>query len=57
MLDERPLTPAEPADVQDPLAFAMRFQGRKRMHTADETMARMTARAWSSTCVRADLSL
>jgi hypothetical protein len=43
MPDDRPLTPAEHADVQDTLAFALRFEGRKRVHTADETMARITA--------------
>ena len=43
MPDDRPLTPADLDDVQQALAFALRFQGRKRVHTADETMARITA--------------
>jgi len=41
--DERPLTPADLDDVQQSLAFALRFQGRKRVHTADDAMARITA--------------
>ena len=30
------LTPADPSDLADALAFALRFQGRKRVHNADE---------------------
>ncbi len=43
MPDEHPLTPADLDDVQQSIAFALRFQGRKRIHTADEAMARITA--------------
>jgi hypothetical protein len=38
------LTPATAADVADALAFALRFQGRKRVHNADEIMSAMVAR-------------
>lgn len=37
------LTPAEPADVADALAFALKFNGRKRVHDADDMMARIAA--------------
>lgn len=30
------LTPADPRDLADALAFALRFQGRKRVQNADE---------------------
>ena len=38
------------SDVVDALAFALRFQGRKRVHNADEIMAEIVAKpsAWSS---------
>ena len=40
MLDaSEPLTPADPADLAAALAFALRYQGRKRVHNADEIMA------------------
>ena len=44
------LTPADSSDVVDALAFALRFQGRKRVHNADEIMAEIVAKpsAWSS---------
>lgn len=35
--------PADLDDVQQSIAFALRFPGRKRIHTADEAMARITA--------------
>jgi hypothetical protein len=38
------LTPADPRDLAEALAFALRFQGRKRVHTADEVMAEIVAR-------------
>jgi hypothetical protein len=38
------LTPADPRDLAEALAFALRFQGRKRVHTADEIMAEIVAR-------------
>jgi hypothetical protein len=37
------LTPAEPRDLADAIAFALRFEGRKRVHTADEYMAAIAA--------------
>ncbi len=38
-----PLTPADPADLAAALAFALRYQGRKRVHNADEIMAEIVA--------------
>ena len=38
------LTPADFSDVADALAFALRFQGRKRVHNADEIMAQIVAK-------------
>ncbi len=38
------LAPADPRDLADALAFALRFQGRKRVHNADEIMAEIVAR-------------
>ncbi len=38
------LTPADPADLADALAFALRFHGRKRTHNADEIMSEIVAR-------------
>jgi hypothetical protein len=40
---ERP-TPANPRDLADALAFALRFHGRKRVHNADEIMAESVAK-------------
>ena len=37
------LTPAEPRDLADAIAFALRFEGRKRVHQADEYMAAIAA--------------
>ncbi len=37
------LTPAEPRDLADAIAFALRFEGRKRVHQADEYMAAISA--------------
>jgi hypothetical protein len=37
------LTPATPEDIADALAFALRFDGRKRKHDAGEIMARIVA--------------
>jgi len=31
-------------DLADPLAFALRFQGRKRVHNADELMSEIVAK-------------
>ncbi len=36
--------PATPEDVTDALAFALRFQGRKRVHNADELMSAIVAK-------------
>jgi hypothetical protein len=38
------LTPASAENVADALAFALRFEGRKRVHNADEIMARIVAK-------------
>jgi hypothetical protein len=38
------LPPADPADLAVALAFALRFQGRKRVHKADELMAEIVAK-------------
>jgi hypothetical protein len=38
------LTPAAPDDLADALAFALRFDGRKRKHDAGEFMAKIVAR-------------
>jgi hypothetical protein len=38
------LTPADPQDLADALAFALRFEGRKRIHNADEIMSDIVAR-------------
>jgi hypothetical protein len=37
------LTPATPEDLADALAFALRFDGRRRKHDAGEIMARIVA--------------
>jgi hypothetical protein len=36
--------PADPSDLASALAFALRFQGRKRVHNDDEIMAEIVAR-------------
>ena len=38
------LTPASPDDLADAIAFALRFDGRKRKHDAAEIMARIVAK-------------
>jgi hypothetical protein len=38
------LTPATPEDIADALAFALRFDGRKRKHDAGEFMAAIVAK-------------
>jgi hypothetical protein len=40
--DEK-LTPADPADVADTLAFSLLFDGRKRKHDAGEFMEKIVA--------------
>jgi hypothetical protein len=42
--DADKLTPADPSDLAQALAFALRFQGRKRIHNADEMMAEIVAK-------------
>jgi hypothetical protein len=37
------LAHADPRDLADALAFALRFHGRKRVHNADEIMAEIVA--------------
>jgi hypothetical protein len=41
--DADKLTPADPSDLAQALAFALRFQGRKRVHNADEIMSQIVA--------------
>jgi hypothetical protein len=43
MTNAPPLRPADPADVADALAYALRYDGNRRVHHADEVMARITA--------------
>jgi hypothetical protein len=37
------LTPADPGDLADAIAFALRYSGRKRVHPADDYMAKIAA--------------
>ena len=41
---EDKLSPADPSDLASALAFALRYQGRKRVHDADEIMAEIVAK-------------
>jgi len=43
MPDDEKLTSADPADLADTIAFALKFSGRKRVHDSDAFMARITA--------------
>jgi hypothetical protein len=43
MPDERPLTPADQAELEHALAHALRFDGRKQFRTSGEMMAQITA--------------
>jgi hypothetical protein len=38
------LTPADSSDLANALAYALRLQGRKRVHNADEIMAEIVAK-------------
>ncbi len=38
------LSPAEPQEVAETIAFALRYSGRKRVHDASEMMAAIVAR-------------
>jgi hypothetical protein len=45
MTDEHErLTPVSPEDLAHALAFALRFEGRKRVHNAEEIMAKIVAK-------------
>jgi len=44
MTSEEPLLPAEPQDIADALAFALRYSGRKRAHDSAEIMASIVAK-------------
>jgi hypothetical protein len=44
MPDSEKLTPADPEDLAASLAFALRFEGRKRKHDADTFMAEIVAK-------------
>jgi hypothetical protein len=41
--DDQKLTPADPRDLAETIAFALRYSGRKRVHQADEYMATIAA--------------
>jgi hypothetical protein len=41
--DEALLRPATPEEIAESLSFALRYDGRRRVHHADEAMARITA--------------
>src|SRR5277367_3615031 len=45
MSDADRLTPADPEDIADALAFALRYSGRKRTHDAGEVMAAIVGQA------------
>lgn len=42
-MTEKTLRPATAEEIADSLAFALRYEGRKRVNHADEMMARITA--------------
>lgn len=41
--DDNPLRLADAADIADALMHALRYDGRRRVHDADELMARLVA--------------
>jgi hypothetical protein len=41
--DDEKLTPADPSDIADSIAFALLFSGRKRVHDSDKYMAAIVA--------------
>jgi hypothetical protein len=43
MSETPPLRPATADEIADALSFALRYQGRKRVHHADDAMAWITA--------------
>lgn len=42
MTDTPALRPATPDEVAETLSFALRYKGRRRVHDADDAMARIT---------------
>ncbi|HZZ60368.1 MAG TPA: hypothetical protein VFE63_04230 [Roseiarcus sp.] len=44
MADADKLTPGDPSDLAAARAYALRYQGRKRIHNADEIMAEIVAK-------------
>ena len=43
MPDDEKLSPAEPQDLAESIAFALLFSGRKRVHDSDKYMAAIVA--------------
>ena len=43
MTTDSPLRPADLAEVADALAYALRYDGNRRVYHADDVMARITA--------------
>jgi len=43
MLDTSHLRPATSDEIADTFSFALRYEGRKRVHHVDDAMARITA--------------
>ena len=43
MTNSSPLRPADSTEVADALAYALRYDGSRRVHHADDAMARITA--------------
>jgi hypothetical protein len=43
MPDDQKLIPADPQDLADAIAFALKFSGRKRVHDSDAFMAKIAA--------------
>jgi hypothetical protein len=43
MIEPRPLRPAEPAEIEQAIAHALQFDGRKPFRVSGEMMARITA--------------
>jgi hypothetical protein len=43
VIDDPGLRPATAEEIAETLSFALRYDGRKRVHHADEAMARITA--------------
>jgi hypothetical protein len=41
--DDENLSPDDPYDLADSIAFALKFEGRKQKHDADEYMAKIAA--------------